>query len=231
MTGYRGISKIYHDLANQFFRKNYEGNRLMNEARDGVNLRKFRFIIFSVLICIICITFFLSRGTSEVVKLSAASSQPRDSNQRDGPASAQVPANPSVNAVTQAAVKLGVLSCVSRINQVATFLTANNKSGVYVFPPKGEPDKHIFSTSFEIMRPDDSTFYATASFFPNLDAVYDTVEYVNIKCEELEKTVFKDLKRVSVLKKSIILLDGGSVKIFLMPAGSGTVVIKKEVVQ
>lgn len=139
-------------------------------------------------------------------------------------------ADPSVNAVTQAAVKLGVLSCVSRINQVASFLTANVKSGVYIFNPKGQPDQHVFSTSFELLRPDDSTLYASASFFPNQDAVYDTVEYVNIGPEELEKTVFKNLKRVSVLKKNVILLNGGNVKVFLMPAGSGCVVIKKEVI-
>jgi hypothetical protein len=126
---------------------------------------------------------------------------------------------------------MGVLSCVSRINQVASFLTANVKSGVYIFSPKGQPDKHIFSTSFELLRPDDSTLYASASFCPNQDAVYDTVEYVNIGCEKLEKTVFKNLKRVSVLKKNIIMLNGGNVKVFLMPAGSGTVVIKKEVIQ
>jgi len=139
--------------------------------------------------------------------------------------------NPSVSAVTEAAVKLGVLSCVSRINQVATFLTANTQSGVFVFPVQSQPDQHIFSTSFELLGAGDSTIYATASFFPNQDAVYDTVEYVNKGCDELEKTVFKNLKRVNVLKKNIVLLDGGAVKVFLMPAGSGTIVIKKEVVQ
>jgi hypothetical protein len=139
--------------------------------------------------------------------------------------------NPSVNTVTQEAVKMGVLSCVSRINQVATFLTANNQSGVYIFPVQKQADQHIFSTSFELLRPDNSTIYASASFFPNQDAVYDTVEYVNMSCEDVEKNIFKNLKRVSVLKKNIILLDGGTVKVFLMPAGSGCVVIKKEVVQ
>jgi hypothetical protein len=141
------------------------------------------------------------------------------------------PVNPSVSAVTQAAVKMGVLSCVSRINQVATALTANAQSGVYIFPVQTPPDQHIFSTSFELVRPDSSTIYATASFFPNQDAVYDTVEYVNKSCEEVEKTIFKNLKRVSMLKKNVILLDGGAVKVFLMPAGSGCIVIKKEVVQ
>jgi hypothetical protein len=158
----------------------------------------------------------------------ASAGEPADGNQK--PAAAK-PVNPSVNTVTQEAVRMGVLSCVSRINQVATFLTANTVSGVFIFPVQKQPDQHIFSTSFELLRQDNSTVYASASFFPNQDAVYDTVEYVNADCQELEKTVFKNLKRIGVVKKNIVLLDGGTVKVFLMPAGSGTVVIKKEVVQ
>jgi hypothetical protein len=200
--------------------------------------RRFWLIMFGVLICfVIFLTLVPPMKPVEMIKLSSTSRQYSDPNQPDMPSEAAaaqskptLATNPSVNAVTEAAVKMGILSCVSRINQVASFLTANVKSGVYIFKPKAQPDKHVFSTSFELLRPDDSTLYASASFFPNQDAVYDTVEYVNIGSEELEKTVFKNLKRVSVLKKNIILLNGGNVKVFLMPAGSGTVVIKKEII-
>ena len=126
---------------------------------------------------------------------------------------------------------MGILSCVDRINQVITFLTTNTQNGVLIFPVQSQPDQHIFSTSLELLMQDDSTIYATASFFPNKDAVYDTVEYVNKGCDEMEKTAFKNLKRVGVIKKNIVILDGGAVKVFLMPAGTGCIVIKKEVVQ
>ena len=199
---------------------------------------RFVLIVLCVLIFIgIFIRLVPAKKPVEMIQFSSTSRQSMGSGRPEVSSEAAAArnnnttaANPSVNAVTQAAVKLGVLSCVSRINQVASFLTANVKSGVYIFNPKGQPDQHLFSTSFELLRPDDSTLYASASFFPNQDAVYDTVEYVNIAPEELEKTVFKNLKRVSVLKKNIILLNGGNVKVFLMPAGSGTVVIKKEVI-
>ena len=129
----------------------------------------------------------------------------------------------------------GVLKCASRINQVSNFLTANSQSGVYLFLPQGNRDERMFSASFEIIRPDASTIYATASFAPNQedggDAVYDTIEYVPTGSDDLEKTVFKDLKRVGLLKKNITVLEGGSVKVFLMPAGTGCVVIKKELVR
>jgi len=194
-----------------------------------LNSRRCRIvIILSFCVCIL-LNFAAEIRTDGIIMLASTAVQDQGSNQQN--TSSEIPANPSVSAVTQAAVKLGILSCVSRINQVASFLTANNQTGVFIFNPQKQPDQHIFSTSFELIRKDDSTLYASASFFPNQDAVYDTVEYVEKGCEELEKTVFKNLKRVGTVKKNIILLDGGKVKVFLMPAGSGTVVIKKEIIQ
>ena len=194
-------------------------------------------IIFLSVVC--CASIFLIStvtGAQKVKESQAVPNQENDPQTRPQPtqSSAPQPAQSSVSAVnpiTQAAVQAGILSSVKRINQVATFLTANNQSGAYIFSSQNPPDQHIFSTSLELITPDSSILYSTASFFPNQDAVYDTVEYVNKGCEELEKTVFKNLKRIGVLKNNIILLDGGAVKVFLMPAGSGCVVIKKEVVQ
>lgn len=209
------------------------------KVNDIYYLRRFWLVAFAVLICV-CIFMAVAVGIKPagLIQLASTTAAPQEPDRQDEPSNVSgarnnslSEANPSVNVVTQTAVKLGVLSCISRINQVASFLTANVSSGIFIFPPQSEPDRHIFSTSFELLRPDDSTIYASASFFPNQDAVYDTVEYVNISCEELEKTVFKNLKRISVLKKNIILLDGGKVKVFLMPAGSGAVVIKKEVIR
>ena len=200
-------------------------------------LRRFWLVIFGILICsCIFMAFVPGIKPAELIQLASTTPVPQEPDRQEASSAAarsnSLPVtDPSVNIVTQTAVKLGVLSCISRINQVASFLTANVSSGIFIFPPQSEPDRHIFSTSFELLRPDDSTIYASASFFPNQDAVYDTVEYVNMGPEELEKTVFKDLKRVSVLKKNIILLDGGKVKVFLMPAGNGAVVIKKEVIR
>ena len=196
-------------------------------------LRIAGYVVCCLTICFVIFVAIVSNANnSEIIALSATtnSSTPQVPQSESGRVN-QIQSDSSVNIVTEAAVKLGVLSCVSRINQVATFLSANNQTGVFIFKPESQPDKHIFSTSFELIRNDNSTFYASASFSPNQDAVYDTVEYVNQSCEELEKTTFKNLKRVGVMKKNIIVLDSGKVKVFLMPAGSGTVVIKKEVIQ
>ena len=202
---------------------------------------RFWLFVLSIFICIgICVSLVPVQRADGIIKLSSTSS--KNPNQHSEPAgnagtgsnstpAIVQPANSSVNPVTQAAEKLGIFSCLKRINQVTTFLTANAKSGVLVIPSKDQPDQHIFSASFEILPPDNSTLYASASFFPNNDAVYDTVQYVDKSCEELEKTVFKHLNRREVLKKNIILLDGAAVKVYLMPAGKGCIVIKKEVLR
>lgn len=141
----------------------------------------------------------------------------------------------SVNGITQVAVNAGVLSSVSRINQVMTYLTASGQTGAYPFLPKTLPDQSVFSVSMEIQNPNAAPIYASASFAPltsgQSGAVYDAVQYVAQSCEYMEKTVFKSLKRMGILKRDVVMLDGGTVKIFLMPAGAGCVVIKKEVVQ
>ena len=85
-----------------------------------------------------------------------------------GPSLPAVTAPSSVNPIAQAAVKAGVLSCVSRINQVCTFLLAGvQKWGVCQFIPPSEPDRNIYSISMEKQGTDEAFAYASASFAPN----------------------------------------------------------------
>lgn len=124
---------------------------------------------------------------------------------------------------------------MSRINQVTTFLTANTKSSAYLFTPQSQPDQSMFSVSLGLEGQNAAGAYASASFAPTTNgqaaAVYDMVQYVAQSCADVEKTIFKSLKRKGSLGKDIAILDGGAVTVFLMPAGSGCIVIKKEVVQ
>ncbi len=143
--------------------------------------------------------------------------------------------SPTVTAVTQAAVQSGVLVCASRINQLMTFLTTNTKSSAYLFTPPQKPDQSIFSVSLGMVGQTGAGAYASASFAPTTGgqsaAVYDMVQYTAQPCAEVEKTIFKSLKRKGILGTDIVMLDGGAVTVFLMPAGSGCIIIRKEVVQ
>ena len=195
----------------------------------NVFLRNLWLYLPGLVLCICLMGLFLTGPwVGRIVPLTSRITEPASLNAASaGGEPSRMP--PSVKAVTQAALRFGVFSSLKRIEQVATFLTADNRSGVYAQAPQNPPDQRVFSASFELVRPDNATLYASASFFPNNDAVYDTVEYVEMSVEQVETEVFKELKRIGVLHEKIIMLDAGAVKVFLMPAGSGCVVIKKEV--
>lgn len=143
----------------------------------------------------------------------------------------------NVNGITQAAVKSGVLACTSRVNQVANFLTAGSQGvGAVLFIPPDNPDQQMISVSLEIPSADASSAYASASFAPNqangCGGMYETVVYWQQKCDEVAGRNFGTLKKIDQFSKNIMILDGGlTTKIFLMPAGTGCVSIKKEVVR
>lgn len=77
--------------------------------------------------------------------------------------------------------------------------------------------------------------YVSATFAPNqangCGAAYDAVVYWPLACDALASKQFSSLKKIGMLKKAITVLDGGvATKVFLMPAGTGCVAIKKEIV-
>ena len=146
----------------------------------------------------------------------------------------QAPA-PQVNAVAQAAINAGAVSCASRINQVSQFISDGSKVGAFFFAPPAQPDQRLLSYSFEIQPPNGLTVYASASFAPNqtngCGAEYEAVMYWPQSCERVASKQFSEAKKGRLLNKSIQVLElQGAGRIFLMPAGSGCVSIKKEVV-
>jgi hypothetical protein len=143
----------------------------------------------------------------------------------------------AVHPITEAAVKAGILSCASRINQVSNFLTADKQgTGIYLFIPPSIPDQSIFSVSMEVLESTASTAYASESFAPNqaggCGALYEEVIYLPMSCNDAAKKYFSGMKRERELLKNITVLVGPpTVRVFLMPAGSGCVVIKKELIR
>ncbi len=199
-----------------------------------LTLMKNTFRIHFFWMALACACLLLCAPNSQAATPSQAPSN-KKSDLPAAPAQPTQPAVSSVSPVTQAAVQAGVLTCTSRVNQIATFLIGNNQSGAYLFFPQQPADQKIFSTSLEIQVPNGAAMYASASFAPIVNtgcgAVYDTVEYVKDTCANVEKTIFKGAIRGGVVKKDIVVMEIGSTKYFLMPAGSGCVLIKKEVVQ
>lgn len=152
------------------------------------------------------------------------------------PAQGQSQAVPQkIHAITNAALKSGVNACAGRIEQVANFLTADSQSSAVLFLPPSLPDQRLVSTSIEVENKNGPLAYASASFAPGMangcGGMYETVVYWSASCDQVAMRSFSKLKRIGVISRSIVILDGGiSTRIFLMPAGVGCVSIKKEVV-
>lgn len=143
--------------------------------------------------------------------------------------------NQGANAITQAAVQQGVLTCVSRINQVTNFLGFGPQAGATLMPHAQQPDTRLLPLAMEVPTEAGST-YVSATFAPGqangCGAAYDAVTYWQQTCDAVAAKQFAGFKRLErALRKNITVLDGGAAtKVFLMPAGSGCVSIKKEVV-
>jgi hypothetical protein len=141
----------------------------------------------------------------------------------------------AANAVTQAAVQHGVLTCVSRINQVTNFLGFGPQAGALLMAHAQQPDTRLLPLAMEVPTEAGST-YVSATFAPGqangCGAAYEAVSYWPQKCDAVAAKQFVGFKRMEqALRKNITVLDGGAAtKVFLMPAGSGCVAIKKEVV-
>ena len=138
------------------------------------------------------------------------------------------------NAIAQAAVQKGVMNCVSRINQVSNFLGYSAQAGAVLMLPPNQTDQRLVPLAMEVPTETGSA-YVSATFAPNqangCGAAYDAVVYWPQKCDEVASKQFARLKKVGPLRQNITVLDGGvATKVFLMPAGSGCVSIKKEIV-
>jgi hypothetical protein len=153
-------------------------------------------------------------------------------------AATQVPASPPVKqkeenaekALSQATQNAGVQTCKALADQTHRFLIAGNISSGVVFAAPEKPNARVFSTATEIQNNQIIT-YASANFSPygevGCGVAYDAVTYWKESCADLSTKL--NMKSIGLLGNKISMLDGGpTMRMFLMPAGSGCVQIKKE---
>lgn len=156
------------------------------------------------------------------------------SNQSPSPVTAAAAALP--NAVTVAAVQQGVLTCSQRINQIANFIGMDERAGALLISPPSQPDQRLFALAAELpKRLPGSAAYVSATFSPTpvntCGASYDAVVYWPQGCGDLAQQIFASFRPIGTLKTDVQVLDGGpTIKVFLMPAGSGCVSIRRELV-
>jgi len=133
--------------------------------------------------------------------------------------------------LSQATQTAGIQTCRTLTDQTHRFLIAGNISSGVVFAAPEKPNARVFSTATEIQN-NQSVTYASANFSPYGDTgcgvAYDAVTYWKESCADV--TTKLNMKSIGLLGNKISMLDGGpTMRMFLMPAGSGCVQIKKEV--
>lgn len=128
----------------------------------------------------------------------------------------------------------GVSRCIGRINQVTSFVTGTNaNSGMVLNAPNSDVNQRIVSAVLEVEGVGVTSF-VSSSFAPgqgptDCSGTYDSVTFWPASCAQVATTNFSAFKPSRALFKNIQSLENGpQAKVFLMPAGTGCVSIKKE---
>ena len=140
----------------------------------------------------------------------------------------------AIEVPTQAVQNSNNRSCRSLSEQVNRYLTTDsiNTSGILFTAPENS-NTRIISSSIEIENKQGLS-YASTTYAPNNDSgcgvAYDTVTYWSESCNDVYSKTLREIRIIGTLGTKIYVLDGGTaMRMFLMPAGSGCVQIKKEV--
>lgn len=140
------------------------------------------------------------------------------------------------NAMTQALVQRGVLSCAARIEQVSRFLGFGPQAGAHLMPPAAPADQRLFSVQMELPAGAGGNSFVDMSFAPQqangCGATYQTVSFWPQSCETVGNEQFAGLKPSQPLQRDVTVLNvSPATKVFLMRAGNaGCISMKKEIV-
>ena len=140
----------------------------------------------------------------------------------------------AIDTLSKAAQDAGVRSCRPLADRVNQYLIGNAPSSGVLFAAPENANARVFSSMVELESGQGVT-YVSANFAPYGDSgcgvAYDAVTYWPESCADVATKVLKELRPMGTLGKGIAMLDGGpAMRMFLMPAGTGCVQIKKELV-
>ena len=197
------------------------------------------------LVALLAWSMAASAWTGAVLAQGRPAPAPSQSQAAPGPVAAPAPAEaavpaPSANAVRRAAEQRGVVACAARLEQVSNFLGFGPEAGAFLMTPGSGPGGGVSAN--QILLPlvmevplGPTSAFITATFAPNqangCGATYDAVVYWPQGCEAVAQGQYGSLRRVGLLKRDVLVLDGGpATKVFLMAAGPGCIAVKKETV-
>jgi hypothetical protein len=127
--------------------------------------------------------------------------------------------------------RAGVVACGARSEQVGDFLLGEGVAGAFLFLPDTWPDRRMTGVALEIASPAGVAF-ASLDLAPEPDgcgASYEAIRYWPQPCAAVARSDFEQIKPVGLLKQHIMALELSKLgRVFLMPAGTGCVSIKRE---
>ena len=132
---------------------------------------------------------------------------------------------------TKQAKKNGIKTCISAVEKMSNFIADGNHGASSVWNSK-VPDESAFSSVIERTYSDGSiltsmTVARTKS--EHCYAEYEKVIYSTDNCMATVQKNYKDAEYKGEVNKNVTSLSQGGVNIFLMPAGNGCVVVRKEI--
>lgn len=138
----------------------------------------------------------------------------------------------ATNAVTSALQRAGVQRCAAQAQRVTDFLSNRSRTGTIVYPTARNPDDSLVTLSSEIIT-GNVLSYAGVTLAPRSDgcsAVYERVSHWQNTCEQVHAAQYANFKPEGNLQQliKVYAVNPGS-RVMMVPAGTGCVVILKEV--
>lgn len=180
---------------------------------------------------LIAATLLCSSSVALAQNASKAKPAPQQS-----PQAQTVAQQPVTNPYVEQAQRGGITQCLSRINQITTFVTnASRHQGIVQLPPRAKINQGMINNAIAVNTGNNtsvvSTYFAPGTAPNECNGAYSAVTYWNASCTLVAKNNFATFPAKDSLMQAVAVLDGGpNVRVMLLPAGSGCISIKQEIV-
>ncbi len=140
-----------------------------------------------------------------------------------------------VHPLAQNLSNIGAFSCAERANQIGSFLTGNTEPDIVLQTPKDNPNNRLLMSTL-VVSGNKKSAISSISLAPNqvngCGGSYHAINYSNQSCAQTILDNFKEIKFQLINKTDVqIGVVNRALWIIALPAGSGCVIFKEEVLE
>jgi hypothetical protein len=146
------------------------------------------------------------------------------------------PAVPNTHTLAQQFARVGAFGCAARANQIASFLSPQNRDIALMQIPASNPDRSLLSATLVVPLQGTQMALASMALAPNqangCGGLYQTVVYKSKGCTAALAEDYPAAK-VQALGETGILMGGidRNARVLAMPADKGCILMKQETVE